>query len=147
MNVNKYSIEQIMDFVLEKAKNQRENPDPEYSSLDYSESDLLKVQVKYFQFGMEGKIPPEWEKFIPPATEAEIRMENHPIQFEYCECGCKCHSATSKGISYSIYNSLEGSHAFTLMRGHGRFGRPLGPKLNTFQAAVTYAQADFDKIP
>jgi hypothetical protein len=70
------------------------------------------------------------------------------LQFEYCECGCKCHTASSKGIEYSLYNDLNPSKlTFTLRRGHSWMGTQIGPKYATFQEAVIAAQNDWDKIP
>ena len=125
----KYNIDQIIQFVLDQDKAS------------------LREQVKFYKLGMKGTVPSEWEKFIPAPTEAEIRMEKHPLQFEYCECGCKCHEAHSKGIGYSLHNDLKSKLPFTLRRGHGWMGTQIGPKYGTFQEAVIAAQADFDKIP
>jgi hypothetical protein len=85
-----------------------------------------------------------WESLDTPALKA---MRAHPIQFEYCECGCHCHSGVSKGIEYTIYNSLKKTNAFSLRRGHGILGTQIGPLRNSFQECVEAAQADFDKIP
>lgn len=85
-----------------------------------------------------------WEKLDSPEVK---QMREHPIQFEYCECGCHCHAAYSKGIGYTIYNNLEKKNAFSLRRGHGILGTQLGPKYNDFHDAVVAAQADFDNIP
>jgi hypothetical protein len=125
----KYTVDQIIQFVLDQDRAS------------------LQEQVKFYKLGQEGKIPPTWEKFIPKPTEAELRMEKHPLQFEYCECGCKCHSGSSKGIGYSIFNDLKSKLAFTLKRGHGWMGTQIGPKYATFSEAVIAAQADWDKIP
>lgn len=125
----KYTIDQVIQFVLDQDKAS------------------LREQVKFFKLGMKGEIPSEWKKFIPPPTEAEVRMEKHPLQFEYCECGCKCHEGCSKGIGYSIDNALQGKLPFTVRRGHGRHGTQIGPKFATFTEAVLAAQADWDQIP
>lgn len=77
----------------------------------------------------------------------EKKTKEHPIQFEYCECGCHCHAAYSKGIGYTIYNSLEKKNAFSLRRGHGILGTQIGPKRNSFEECVKAAQEDFDNIP
>lgn len=143
---NKYNIEQIMEFVLQEAEKRRNSAGMDGSWSDGGAS-ILRAQVEYYKLGMEGEVPPDWEKFIPPPTEAEVKMEKHPLQFEYCECGCKCHSGTSKGISYSIFNALEGKLPFTLRRGHSWMGTQIGPKYATFNEAVIAAQADYDKIP
>jgi hypothetical protein len=73
--------------------------------------------------------------------------KKHPIQFEYCECGCKCYSAGSKGIGYSIYWNLKDKNGFFLSRGHGSLGVPIGKPFNTYKEAVKAAQDDFDSIP
>jgi hypothetical protein len=85
-----------------------------------------------------------WESLDTPALKA---MLEHPIQFEYCECGCHCHAAQSKGIDYTIYNSLKGNTPLSLRRGHGVFGRQIGPLRDSFEECVKAAQDDFDKIP
>jgi hypothetical protein len=85
-----------------------------------------------------------WEALDTPELK---KMRAHPIQFEYCECGCKCHSAESKGIGYSLHNDLKSKLAFTLRRGHSWMGNQIGPRYATFQEAVIAAQEDFDKIP
>jgi hypothetical protein len=77
----------------------------------------------------------------------EKKMREHPIQFEYCECGCHCHAAYSKGIGYTIYNSLQGNTPLSLRRGHGILGTQIGPLRDSFEACVKAAQDDFDKIP
>lgn len=125
----KYNIDQIIQFVLDQDRT------------------VLREQVKFYNLGRKGTVPPEWEKFIPKPTVAELKSEKHPLQFEYCECGCKCHSGASKGIGYSIFNDLKSKLAFTLKRGHGWMGTQIGPKYATFQEAVMAAQADFDSIP
>jgi hypothetical protein len=105
-------------------------------------------QVRFYKLGMEGKQPDEWKQYIPELTEAEKKQRAHPIQFEYCECGCHCHVAYSKGIEYTIYNSLEGGKPFSLRRGHGiTLGVMVGGKRESFQECEIAAQADFDKIP
>ena len=125
----KYNIDQIIQFVLDQDKSS------------------LREQVKFYKLGQKNTIPSEWEKYIPAPTPEEIRSEKHSLQFEYCECGCKCHSGHSKGIGYSIYNDLKSRAAFTLRRGHGLYGTQIGPKYKTFQEAVMAAQADYDLIP
>jgi hypothetical protein len=85
-----------------------------------------------------------WESLDSPEIK---KMREHPIQFEYCECGCHCHEAYSKGIGYTIYNSLEKKNAFSLRRGHGILGTQIGPKRNSFEECVKVAQEDFDNIP
>jgi hypothetical protein len=90
------------------------------------------------------EIQKAWEALESPEMQ---KMLAHPIQFEYCECGCHCHSGVSKGIEYTIYNSLKKNKAFSLRRGHGILGTQLGPLRDTFQECVLAAQEDFDKIP
>ncbi len=85
-----------------------------------------------------------WEALDTPELK---KMRAHPIQFEYCECGCHCHAAYSKGIGYTIYNNLEKKNAFSLRRGHGILGTQIGPKRNSFEECVKAAQEDFDNIP
>jgi hypothetical protein len=85
-----------------------------------------------------------WESLDTPALKA---MRAHPIQFEYCECGCHCHAAYSKGIGYTIYNSLKGKNSLSLRRGHGILGTQIGPLRDSFEECVKAAQDDFDKIP
>lgn len=64
------------------------------------------------------------------------------LNFYYCECGCKCHFAQSKGISYSIFNDLKGR--YYLYRGHGRsISVPMG-FFSSFKAAEEKAQHDWD---
>lgn len=90
------------------------------------------------------EIQKDWES---SGSEEMQAMLKHPIQFEYCECGCHCHSACSKGIGYTIYNSLKKNKAFSLRRGHGILGTQIGSLRDTFQECVLAAQEDFDKIP
>lgn len=71
-------------------------------------------------------------------------MKKHPIDFDYCECGCKCYSAGSKGIEYSVYWDLKSK--FILRRGHGHYGLDLGT-FNSLKVAEKFAQDHFDKIP
>lgn len=85
-----------------------------------------------------------WDNRLSPEQK---KSRVHPLQFEYCECGCHCHSAVSKGIEYSIYNSLEGKLPFTTRRGHSWMGTQIGPKYATWEEAVKAAQDDWDKIP
>lgn len=66
------------------------------------------------------------------------------LEFEYCECGCKCSSAGSKGIYYSLYNDLKGN--YTLRRGHGHYGHELGI-FQDYKKAVETAQKDWDEQP
>jgi hypothetical protein len=124
-----YTIDQIIQLVLDQ------------------DTPSLRKQVELYELGRKSVIPPGWMKFIPKPTEAELRMEKHPLQFEYCECGCKCHSGSSKGLEYSIYNDLKNKLAFTLTRGHGWRGPQVGPRYANFSEAVMAAQADWDKIP
>ena len=90
------------------------------------------------------EIEEAWESLDTPALK---KMRAHPIQFEYCECGCHCHSGYSKGIEYTIYNSLKKDKAFSLRRGHGILGTQIGPLRDSFEECVKAAQEDFDKIP
>jgi hypothetical protein len=95
--------------------------------------------------------PVSWKE-VQKACEAldspeTKRMREHPIQFEYCECGCHCHAASSKGIGYTIYNSLQGKKSLSLRRGHGILGTQIGPLRDSFEECVKAAQEDFDKIP
>ncbi len=127
--MKRYTIEQIMEFVLNQ------------------DQAGLREQVKFYKMGQSGETPSSWLKYIPAPTEAEIRSEKHPLQFEYCECGCKCHSGSSKGIGYSIFNDLKSRLPFVVRRGHGWMGTQIGPKYATFTEAVMAAQADWDSIP
>jgi hypothetical protein len=80
-------------------------------------------------------------------------MPNSKLKWIYCECGCHCHTAISKGIMYSIYSHLimkngsaVGIGDHDLHFGHAR----LSPKLGTykkFKSAVNAAQKHYDKIP
>ena len=144
--MSKYNIDQIMGFVLKEAEN-RETAAGMQGSWSDGGAEVLRLQVEYYKMGMAGKVPPSWEKLIPPPTPEEIRSEKHPLQFEYCECGCKSHSGSSKGIGYSIHNDLKSKLPFTVRRGHGWMGTQIGPKVATFGEAVRAAQADWDKIP
>lgn len=85
-----------------------------------------------------------WEASESPEKQ---KMLSHPLQFEYCECGCHCHSAVSKGIEYSIFNDLKSKLPFTTRRGHSWMGTQIGPKYATWEEAVKAAQDDWDKIP
>jgi len=85
-----------------------------------------------------------WDSLESPEQK---RSKNHPLQFEYCECGCHCHTAMSKGVDYSIYNDLESKLPFTVRRGHSWMGIQIGPKYATWDEAVKAAQDDWDKIP
>lgn len=142
----RYTIEQIMDFVLKGAENARE--DAGYGGRwDDGGASRLEDQVKFYKMGMKNEIPKDWERFIPAPTSEQIRSENHPIQFEYCECGCHCHAAYSKGIGYTIYNDLKSKKSLTVRRGHGIYGIQIGPKFSDWNEAVKAAQDDWDKIP
>lgn len=141
-----YNIDEIMQFVLNAAHSAKESAG--YGGRwDDGGASVLENQVKFYRLGQSGKVPEEWKQYIPKPTAEEIRSDNHPLQFEYCECGCKCHSGSSKGIGYSIDNVLQGKLPFTVRRGHGRHGVQVGPKYGTFWEAVRAAQADWDKIP
>lgn len=85
-----------------------------------------------------------WDNRLSPEQK---KSRVHPLQFEYCECGCKCHSGTSKGVQYSIFNSLRGPLPFMVRRGHGGWGPEIGSKYATWKEAVQAAQDDWDKIP
>jgi hypothetical protein len=109
----RYTIEQIMDFVLKGAETSRE--DASYGERwDDGGASRLEDQVRFYKMGMKNEIPKDWEKFIPAPTPEQVRSENHPLQFEYCECGCHCHSGISKGIEYSIYDDLKSKLPFTV---------------------------------
>lgn len=57
------------------------------------------------------------------------------INWEYCECGCKCHTALEEGKTFSIFNDLKGT--FYLYRNMSWGDRtPLG-KHESFDAAST----------
>lgn len=62
------------------------------------------------------------------------------LNFEYCECGCHCYSASSKGIGYTIYNDLKGN--FHLVRGH-KYGVDMGIHKD-LKVAEDLAQKDWD---
>lgn len=134
------SIDQLIDLVLKESNKK----DASIFSTDIA--DQLRDQVYFYRQGQANSIPSPWEKFLPDLTEEELKSREHSVQFEYCECGCKCHSATSKGVSYSIYNSLQGDKSLSLVRGHGRYGFDLGKFSNWYEAVVA-AQKDFDSIP
>jgi hypothetical protein len=76
------------------------------------------------------------------------KKKKHPIDFEYCECGCKCYSAGSKGIGYSIYWDLSDKPGgFKLWQGHGRYGVAIGNGFDSLKQAEKAAQKHFDAIP
>lgn len=142
----KVSIDQLIDFVLKAAKEKREAAGFNGEWTDGGAS-ALEEQVKFYKLGMQDVQPKEWEKFIPPLTDQEKKMRKHPLQFEYCECGCKCYSGTSKGIGYSIFWNLKESNGFFLWRGHGHLGTKIGTAYNSYEDAVLAAQKDYDSIP
>lgn len=129
------SIDELIELVLAKSKSTTDD-----------ESHLLRRQVAIYKHGQGNNIPPEWERYLPDLTSEEIKSRAHSLQFEYCECGCKCHVGTSKGLTYTIFNTLEGEKSCYLFRGHGRSSPPIKRKC-TFDEAVMSAQADYDKIP
>lgn len=135
--MSRHNIDEIIKFVLDAADN----------SKNKKESARLREQVWFYQAGKAGASPSDWDKFIPEPTPEQIKMESHPIQFEYCECGCHCHAAYSKGIGYTIYNSLQGKKSLSLRRGHGILGTQIGPLRDSFAECVKAAQDDFDNIP
>jgi hypothetical protein len=141
---NKIDMDKVMSQVLAAAEEKRQAAGM-MGAYDDGGAGALIAQVAYYQFGQDGKLPPDWEKFVPPPEPA---LPPHALNFEYCECGCHCHSALSKGIEYSIYNSLnEKENApYTLFRGHGLFGNKLC-KYKTFGEAQEAARKDFDSIP
>ncbi|HEY5268393.1 MAG TPA: hypothetical protein VII94_04640 [Candidatus Saccharimonadales bacterium] len=138
----KHTVEQIMDLILNVSADAKKS----YGFKD-DLARILETQVSFYKMGMTKEFPQEWKEFIPAPTEAEKKVEAHPIQFKYCEC-CNCYAAQSKGIDYSIYISLKnGKYPVKLSRGHSIYGTQIGPKYATFEEAVIAAQADFDKIP
>lgn len=62
------------------------------------------------------------------------------LKFEYCECGCHCFTASSKGIGYTIYDDLKGN--LHLVRGH-KYGAELGT-FKDYEEAEAVAQKDWD---
>lgn len=68
------------------------------------------------------------------------------LNFEYCECGCKAHEATSKGLTYSIFNRLEGDKPFEVYSGYRRVAPHLGD-FATWKDAVQAAQDHWDNQP
>ncbi len=70
------------------------------------------------------------------------------LKFEYCECGCKGHEATKKGINYWIYQTLQdGPKQVILFLGHGfAFGQQLS-KHDTFLEAKEAANDHYKQVP
>ena len=69
------------------------------------------------------------------------------LKFTYCECGCHCFTAVSKGMEYSIFNDLlKPKMTHHLYLGHGRYGERLG-SFATSEYAKKWAQYDYDKTP
>lgn len=67
------------------------------------------------------------------------------LKFEYCECGCKCHSASKKGMHYSIYQTLGTEEKpVILYSGHSRYGVLLG-KYKTFKEAIEAADKHYEE--
>lgn len=56
------------------------------------------------------------------------QTNKHKLKWEYCECGCKCHTA----LSFSLFNDLEGG--FHLFLNHG-CDRKLMGKFESFELA------------
>ncbi len=69
------------------------------------------------------------------------------LDFEYCECGCKCYTASSKGITYHVYWNLQNKNGFKLWRGMPFYGRQIGTTYNSLKEAEQAAQKDWESIP
>ena len=41
-------------------------------------------------------------------TKSPRKAEYKRLPWEYCECGCKCHTVTIGSHSYSLFNDLKG---------------------------------------
>lgn len=134
-----YGIEEIIKFAWGAVEAFRREGKRE-SATD------LATKITYYQDGMGKKIPEEWKKFIPPPTPEEIKRDKHPLQFSYCECGCKSYAGASKGLAYSIYWNLEEKNGYFVFLGHSRFNCPIC-RCDTFEQAVDAAQKDWDNHP
>lgn len=104
----------------------------------------LENQLQFYRYGMKGELPSEWKKFLPKEPK---RDNKHPLQFEYCECGCHCFVASSKGMTYSIFMTIvEGEESkYLLSRGHRSYGGQI--IFFTYEEAIKAAQDNFDQIP
>lgn len=63
------------------------------------------------------------------------------LKFEYCECGCKCYSASPKDADYSIYWNL--GKTYTVRAGHGHYGTMLG-EFSSIEKAKECAQKHYE---
>jgi len=67
------------------------------------------------------------------------------LNFEYCECGCKCHFASKKGMRYSIYQTLGTEEKpVVLFNGHSVWGILLG-KYKTLKEAIEAADKHYEE--
>jgi hypothetical protein len=73
-------------------------------------------------------------------------MKNCKLNWEYCECGCKCYTCIYLGFDFSYYWDLGSKHYLTL-------GGHLGTRLGVFstpeavdKAAAKYAEENYRTI-
>ena len=74
----KYTIEELIKAVKIEAKNRADNAAYNGERHDGGSSTLLN-QVKYYEMGMKGEYPEEWERFnrhIDPEYKDYLRLKN-----------------------------------------------------------------------
>ena len=65
-------IVRLMDVITKVAREKQEDA-AHYGSMDDGGGSSLLGQVRFYQYGMRGEFPPEWERF-----KARLEAENNP---------------------------------------------------------------------